>query len=160
MNITNTVEDPLTVPSQYQPQETSSVFSTFLMIFKIVLVMGILFFILYEINQQTNNSIVQFFNQFFKSKSSSSTPTPTTPTNNSMNNWYTYINDKTNSFKKQFYKEPFLNSSSMDLIEPKKYNISQPHPDDSTSNIQNKKGLNQYTHYDTAYHGKIYESFM
>ncbi len=158
MNITNTADNTLTTPIEYQEPETTSVFSTILTIFKVILVLGILFFILYEINKQTNNSIMNFFNQLFKSKSTSttSTPVPTAAPSsvpiNTQPNWLSYVTNKTNSFKQKYYKEPFENS----LLEHKQYNVAQPRPDDSTSNIQNKKGLNQYTSYDSAYTGKMY----
>jgi hypothetical protein len=61
---------------------------------------------------------------------------------------------KTNSFKKQFYKESFTNQS--ELIKHKQYNILNPQPDDSTSKIQHKKGISNYTQYDNAYNGKLY----
>ncbi len=153
MNITNTSDNTLTTPIEYQEPETTSGFSTFLTIFKILLVLGIIFFILYEINKQTNNSIMNFFNNLFKSTTSStqSTTTTTTPSTQSIPNWLNYVTGKTNTYKKQIYKESFQN-----LDEKKQYNISQPQPDDSTSNIQHKKGINQYTSYDSAYTGKLY----
>lgn len=155
MNITNTSDNQLTTPIEYQQSESSTTFSIILTLIKIILLLGIIFFILYEVNKQTNNSIVNFFNNLFKSNSSS-TKSTTTTTSQPTTNWTSYITDGTNSFKKQFYNEPFLNQSSVDLIEPKKYKSYQPQPDESTSNIQNKKGINEYTSYDNAYTGKLY----
>lgn len=136
-----------------EPYQSTSIITIILTFIKIILVIGILFFILFEINKQTNNSIIDFFNQLFKSSSTSSTTTSTPTTTNKSINWMSYINNKTNSFKKQFYKEPF---SNMNLIEQSKYIVNQPQPDESTSNVQNKKAINQWTQYDNAYTGKLY----
>lgn len=138
-----------------QPIQTNSVFSIILTLIKIILVIGILFFILFEINKQTNNSIVNFFNQLFKKSStksssqstSQSTNTSTTP----ITNWMSHISNKLNLYKKEIYKESFSN-----LTESSNYIVQQPQPNDSTSNVQNKKLGNQWSQYDNAYTGKLY----
>lgn len=175
MNITNPIDNsfkPQIEPPVEAPK--TSVFSILLTFIKIILVLGILFFILYEINKQTNNSIMNYINQLFKPKSNSSSSSApvNTGTSNVFNDWMTSLTTK------QSKNNTLLNSSTSTLfkeppydIESKlknNYTVSNPQPDDSTSKIQEKKGycyIGSWSgsdicvnNYDTCYSGKIYDT--
>jgi hypothetical protein len=183
MNITNPVDNSFKTsneiattvsPTMTQSESSGSVFSTILTFIKIVLVLGILFFILYEINKQTNNSIMNYFQNLFKPSSKSST-TQSNTTGTTTTDWMASFTPKQLNYK----NDTTLTSSSIsspmkevpDEISSKLkslYKVNNPNPDDSTSNIQEKKGYCYIgnwkgsnmciNNYDTCYSGKIYDT--
>lgn len=169
--------DPDLVPDTNSP----NVFSYILTFFKIILLIGIIFFILYEINIQTNNSIVNFFKPSNKQQNNQQN----NGTSNGMNDWLTSIKKKTNSysnsFKNLFYSslnyspinntsQEVPNSISSKINDLNNYQISNPSPDNASSNIQQKKGFcyvgdwngkklcTDMSQFDYCYSGKIYDT--
>ncbi len=164
-----------------QPSQESNILMSILTFIKIILILGILFFILYEINKQTDNSITNFIKNLFHNSKQSTQTTQSTQndgTSNQLNDWITYFNTKKNTVLPMI-KTSLSSSTIQDSLPEKSNKIKNkvnnlntfsspsPQPDNASSSIQNKGFCYMgewngsklcMNNYDICYTGKIYDT--